>query len=53
MFPILHHVTEPNPAPTLQSKIPAKFLDFFFHKRIYEADTDYICAMFHCFKTEI
>lgn len=29
MFPILYHITEPNPAPTLQSKIPANILDFF------------------------
>lgn len=44
---------EPNPAATLQSNIPAKFLDFIFNKRIYEADTDYICAMFHPLKMEI
>lgn len=29
MFPILHHVTEPSTAATLQSKIPANFFDFF------------------------
>lgn len=39
MSPILHPVTEPNPAPALQNKIPAKVLDFFsikeFTKQIY------------------